>query len=271
MTDIICRYRGERESAIVSYVYDDIDPAERRAFEEHLPLCARCRHEVNALGGVRAELARWAPPDLVGSVASVISPVVAAREPAGAVSTATAGVSASPSRSWWRQPPAWAQVAAASLFFGAAAGIANLDVRYDRDGVSVRTGWSPRVHNAPAATVADVGPTEAAAAWREELAALESRLRADLTPLPAAVVPARTLTDADLLKRVRDLIDESERRQQRELALRVADVMRDVDSRRRADLVKIDRSLGAIQNNTGVEVMKQRELLNYLVRVSQKQ
>jgi hypothetical protein len=35
--------------------------------------------------------------------------------------------------------------------------------------------------------------------------------------------------------------------------------------------MKIDRSLGVLQNNTGVEVMKQRELLNYLVRVSQKQ
>ena len=36
-------------------------------------------------------------------------------------------------------------------------------------------------------------------------------------------------------------------------------------------LVKIDHSLGLIQNNTGVEAMKQRELLNYLVRVSQRQ
>ena len=70
---------------------------------------------------------------------------------------------------------------------------------------------------------------------------------------------------------MRALIDESERRQQRELALRVAEVMRDLDTQRRADLVKIDRSLGVVQNNTGVEVMKQRELLNYLVRVSQKQ
>ncbi len=62
-----------------------------------------------------------------------------------------------------------------------------------------------------------------------------------------------------------------ERKQQRELALRVAGVVRDVESQRRGDLVKIDRSLGEIQSNTGVEVMRQRELLNYLVRVSQKQ
>ena len=52
-----------------------------------------------------------------------------------------------------------------------------------------------------------------------------------------------------------------------ELALRVADVMRDVETERRADLVKIDRSLGLLQNNTGVEVMRNRQMLDYLVRV----
>ena len=78
-------------------------------------------------------------------------------------------------------------------------------------------------------------------------------------------------SDGDTLRRVRALIDESERRQQRELALRLADVVREVHSQRQADLVKIDRSLGVLQNSTGMEVMKQRELLNYLVRASQRQ
>jgi hypothetical protein len=43
---------------------------------------------------------------------------------------------------------------------------------------------------------------------------------------------------------------------------------RDVNAHPQADLRKIDQSLGLIQSNTGVEVMKQRQLLNYLVRVS---
>ena len=62
------------------------------------------------------------------------------------------------------------------------------------------------------------------------------------------------------MRRVRALVDESEKRQQRELALRVAEVLRDVNAQRQADLVKIDRSLGAVQNNLGVEVMKQRQI-----------
>ncbi|MEQ1729603.1 MAG: hypothetical protein ABL982_14620, partial [Vicinamibacterales bacterium] len=83
-------------------------------------------------------------------------------------------------------------------------------------------------------------------------------------PAPAPV------DDAALLARVRSLVQESERRQQRELALRVAEVARDSQVQRQADLVKIDRSLGLIQRNTGVEVMRTQQQLNTLAqRVSQ--
>jgi ribosomal protein L30/L7E len=76
--------------------------------------------------------------------------------------------------------------------------------------------------------------------------------------------------DAALLARVRSIVQESERRQQRELALRVAEVARDSQVQRQADLVKIDRSLGLIQRNTGVEVMRTQQQLNTLAqRVSQ--
>ena len=72
------------------------------------------------------------------------------------------------------------------------------------------------------------------------------------------------------MKRVRALLQESERRQQRELALRVAELARDAQTQRQADLVRIDRSLGIIQNRTGVEVMRTQQQLNTLAqRVSQ--
>ena len=80
-----------------------------------------------------------------------------------------------------------------------------------------------------------------------------------------------TTADADTLKRVRSLLDESEKRQQRELALRVAEVLRDVNAQRQADLVKIDRSLGQMNNDLGVQVLQQRQSLNYLMRVNQRQ
>ena len=45
---------------------------------------------------------------------------------------------------YWREIPAWAQAAAAVLLLGVAAGLANLDIRYDGEGLRVRTGWLAR-------------------------------------------------------------------------------------------------------------------------------
>jgi hypothetical protein len=79
-----------------------------------------------------------------------------------------------------------------------------------------------------------------------------------------AATPANAASP-DVFRRVRTLIDDSERRQQRELALRLAEAIRDVNAQRQADLVRIDRSIGAMQSNTGREMLRQRnEMLNYV-------
>jgi hypothetical protein len=250
----VCGYFGDRDEALVAYLYDDTDSTSHASFDAHLVTCARCREEVSALRGVRAELGRWSPPESASTVYGAI-PIVTRRR-------------------WWETVPAWAQVAAALLCVGVAAGIANLDVRYDSNGLTLRTGWSSTGGARPRQEVDST-------AWRTDLAALERRLRTEFHAPAASTIAAAALpvhqersmgsADAETLRRVRALVDESERRQQRELALRLAEVMREVDSQRQADLVKIDRSLGVLQNNTGVEVLKQRELLNYLVRASQRQ
>ena len=95
-------------------------------------------------------------------------------------------------------------------------------------------------------------------------------MRSTVHAVPAAA-PTNTMSVAELQRRVRAIIDESERRQERELALCVAEVVKDVNAQRQADLLKIARSLGFIQTSTYGEQMKQRELVNYLLKVSQKQ
>jgi hypothetical protein len=179
-------------------------------------------------------------------------------------------------------------VAAALLFLGVSAGVANLDVRYDHNGLSVRTGWlktasqpgPPLVSPAPvAAPLARGGGS--AEPWRADLAALERQLKAELRAVQMSAAtsvtrpqPVRATADADVLRLVHALLDESEKRQQRELALRVAEVMRDVSLQRQADLVKIDRTLGAVQNDLGVEVLRNRQKMNQmdiLYRASQRQ
>jgi putative zinc finger protein len=260
MNDIACMYAGDREQTLIAYLYDDIDAAERAAFDAHLPACERCRRDLAALGGVRRQLAKWAPPEPQFTVHSS-QPTASGSQPPAPI----------PRVSWWRQIPAWAQVAAALLFLGVAAGIANLDVRYDASGLSVRTGWSrpaPIARQATAANAVNVSN----AANRDDLAALERQLRGEIrAAAPAQPARAAASADAELLRRVRALIDESEKRQQRELALRVGQVLRDVTAQRQVDLSKIDRNLGLIQNTTGVEILKQREMVNYLMRVSQRQ
>jgi hypothetical protein len=255
MSEFMCRYSGDRDEAIVSYLYGDDDgfgAAERAAFEAHLAGCDRCRTELAEFKSVRASLGNWSPP-----------------QPAGLISRQAAGIRRQKARHdrWWRDIPAWAQVAAAMLCLGAGAGIANLQVRYDGNGLQVRTGWST------GAAVASAGRQVAPAAvsdnapWRTELIALEQRLRADFGQRGATVVDtaASTGLNTEALRRVRALVDESERRQQRELALRLAEAVREVNAQRQADLVRIDRNIGAMQNNTGREMLRQRnEMLNYV-------
>jgi hypothetical protein len=254
MTQLQCTYPGDREDALIAYLYGngDGDAAGRAAFEAHVAACAQCGDEMAALRGVRTQLARWSPP-----------------EPVFAQSNLPSAISNQP---WWRIIPAWAQVVAALLFLGVAAGIANLDMRYDANGFSVRTGWSRAVVTGGSGPAQQASGGDAAqlAAWRADVAALERQMqemRAAQASLQSAAhtTAPRTAFDADLVRRVRALVDESEKRQRSELALRVAEMMRDVQAQRQADLVRIDRTLGAVENRVGVEVMRDRQKLNTLL------
>ena len=234
---------------LVAYLYGEDMPADRAAVEAHLARCAGCAAELAALRDVRTRLAEWQAPDVD------LGFRVVRDDPAR------------PGRRWWPLP-AWAQAAAAVLVLAAGAALANLDVRYGADGLRVRTGW----HSNDSNRSSDSNDSR--------LADLERRLRAEFAraaaPTPAAQpvrapAPAPAARDAgeDLLRQVRALIAESERRQQRELALRLTDVVRDVDAQRRADLVRIEQNMGQIEGLTGAEALRQRQLLDYLVRVSQ--
>ena len=249
MTEMLCGYI-DRDETIIAFLYDDLDANRRRDFEAHVLTCAVCRDEVAGLRSVRSQLAKWEPP----TVASLQSSIPG-RQP------------------WWRVVPAWAQVAAALLFLGVSAGIANLDVHYDRNGLSVRTGWqSPSARASVPSGVTAQSATDGThdAPWKTDLAAFEQQLKNEFRASQgAAAVPTRVTSsaDAETLRRVRVLLDESEKRQQRELALRVAEVLRDVNRQRQADLVKVD----SMQNRLGVEVLQQRQSLNYFMRVNQRQ
>jgi hypothetical protein len=248
-----CNYEGDRADALIAYLYGE-DAEDRRVFEAHLAACAVCRDELEAMGGVRAHLSHWAPPEPLGALTRREAPVRVGRGRGRALA----------------EIPAWAQIAAASLIIGVSVGIANVHVQYGDGGLTIRSGWM--ADRAPAAEPAEPAEPEDREPWRGELAALRGELASELAAVRTAAVQEAQAGREDpdeLMRQVRALITESDRRHQRELALRVGEAMRDLSTQRRVDLVNIDRSLGTMQNNLGMEMLKQREQLNnYVLRVS---
>jgi len=190
-------------------------------------------------------------------------------------------------RAWWR-PPVWVPTAlAAGLVLAVGAGLANVRIEAGNGGVTLRAGWSQPPTAAPATAPASAAPTVPVKAGMSEaevhqaLAALETKLRAEFASASrqASVVPASASIQSNqsnvdrgaLLQQVHALVDESERRQQRELAQRLADVVHDFDTQRRTDLVRFEQGFGQIETLTAQEAARQRNINNYLVRVSQRQ
>lgn len=250
---------------LVAYLYGETSDRERASIDAHLAACGLCSDEVEGLRAVRVDLAAWQPPDADLGFRIVREPVAVTRR-------------------WW-QVPAWVPTAMAAgllLAFGAAA--ANIHLEYGPGTVALRMGSAatPAAAQArpeTATTAAVPAPTSGADAqqFKDALAALEVKLRSEMASMRTAAagnVSARTASAgnvgrAELLQRVQELIDASERRQQRELALRLAQVVQDFDTQRRSDMVRIENGFGQIEGLTGQEAARQSRLINYLMRTSQ--
>lgn len=260
----------EEKELLVSYLYDDLADGDRARFESHLRGCAECRSELKALREVRADLAAWAPPE----------PDFGFRVVRGGRDAASRDAIPPPMpswRAWWT--PAAGFAAAAVLVLAAASAIARIEVRRGPDGLTVRTGWSAFAPAAPSAERGSFGgttssgprdvrlssPTDAEfmAGIERRLVALESASR-DSGLRNASTLSARS-PDAEIIRRVRELLAQSETRQQGELALRLSQVIRDVDMKRAADLNAVRQGLGRIDANVTEEAAMHRELRNYIL------
>ena len=129
---------------------------------------------------------------------------------------------------WWRRVGprrAWG-LAAAAACVAAAVALGALDVRWEGDGLVIRMG-RPAAGGAVAAVTASGAPEAAGA--------------------PEVV-------DDVLMRRIRTLIEQSERRQQQEFATRLLALAQEFDLQRREDQMRVQQEVGA--------------LADYLVRVS---
>lgn len=229
-------------AGLAGYLYDECAPGERAAVEAHLAICSSCASELSALGATRTALASWTPPE-----ATLGFRITSGADPHGR---------------WWARPlPAWAQAAAAILIF--AVGMA----------LGIRAMPQPP---AAAPERASVAAPSAAAVSAKDLAALEQRLRAEMAALrsagasPAAAARPQQAqvsgSEDALMQRMRALLSESEERQERQLAVRLSQVLRDVDTQRRMDLLRVEQTFGQMEGFTRPELANQRQMINYLIQ-----
>ena len=153
--------------ALVTYLYDECDPAERQSIAAHVAGCASCAQEIEALGDTRAHLASWSPQALpLGFQITRTETEAPANQETGRVLRPAA---------WYRQPlPAWAQMAAAVAIFAAGMSVSAFRSSAEQSGdVRVVDASAPRtVSTADARRVDDFRVT------RAEFARVEARLRA---------------------------------------------------------------------------------------------
>ena len=240
---------------LLGYLYDELSPSERETFTEHLTSCTECRDEVVGLRGTRTHLLSWAPPEPDLGFEMVRGPRAAA----------------APVR-WWGLSPAWGMAAAAMLTVAASAAIANVEVRFGGDeGVVIRTGWNRSTGTAQAQATQP-------GASSSDLKRVEARmqdLERQLAERPAAVAAANTtasasgrMSDAEIVRLVRQTVGESEQRQSSELARQILQVSRDTEVARRADF---DRLLATYRQQPGMGFdpsQRQQGALESLRRVS---
>src|SRR5687767_1477500 len=118
----------DSKELIVGCIYDELTGAERQQLQAHLAVCSECSLELEGLRSTRTHLTLWSPPQ----------PDLGFR----VISGGSAPVQALPRPR--RLAPLFAFAAAAAIVLAAAVALANIQIRYDNNGLMVRTGWADR-------------------------------------------------------------------------------------------------------------------------------
>jgi hypothetical protein len=145
--------------------------------------------------------------------------------------------------------PGVAAAAALVLALGAGLGLSRAELRYDDRGVSLRFGG--------------------AADARSIVAAHDAEHRREIDALKAAVAAAPTPEEDPLLRRVQEMIDLSESRQTTLVEVRLRDLRRETDTRRRYDLAQVRAGLAYIDGKTGLQSARTNQVVGQILRASQ--
>jgi hypothetical protein len=236
------------KESLVGYLYSELAPEEQRTFEAHLKSCAACRAEVAALRSVRDDLLAWAPPECRELPSSWADVPAASPAPMARL------------RAWM---PAFGLAAAAMLVLAVSAAIANVEIRYDSNGLVVRAGrTAPETasQKIDALATAPAAPAVTAA----DLSELERRVMqsfAASSTRQGMQTVALTSDNPQLSREVRRLIEQSEERGRQEMANRFLEIVQDFEGHRRADMLRVQQAIQQGQRSTGAELTQMREAL----------
>lgn len=226
---------NEREK-LIGYLYDEVDADERRSVETHLSTCDECREELRAFRSVRQDLLAWDVPDHE----SVWKPFVTTRvQPA------------------WRQVPAWALAAAATLVFaiGGAGGFAGRALAA-RSNQPAELAAAQRPDQA-----VDVTPAAPAVSVSvDELRALQSRLialerAASVRTVSSAPQSMSASANAALLSRVEQLIRDSEGRVNHKTSQKILSIITDINKAHSADTAMLMQQISDAQERTNGNIL----------------
>ncbi len=203
----------DQRERVLDYLYDEATDASRRDMEHHLESCDDCRDELRALRGVRTDLLAWSVPH----PPSVWTPFAPA-----------------PVVPWFRQVPAWAMAAAASVMFVMGAGGGFAAYALGARGALQASGGTPPavVAQAPGLDAEAVG-----ALVRRELTSAQVNSEKPVAVVPVSVSGYRLDAAAErrLLARANELVGMSEERQVSWVRNFLEALARDAERQRRSD------------------------------------
>jgi hypothetical protein len=254
----------DSKELIVGLLYDELTNAERKELQAHLAVCSECSAEVEGLRSTRTYLALWSPPE----------PDLGFRMIRGG----SAPVEALPRPR--RLAPLFALAAAAVIVLAAAAAIANVEIHYSSDGVTVRTGWADRTQiqaEGPGAPAARPVRSSMADGEPDALADLDRRVRTIEASVPNSTTALQLtrqqirMSDAQLLRQVRQMLSEAQAQQKTAFAHQMLQVVRDVQQQHMSDIALLQQGLEQYQGVTNAEIATSRDMFNQWIRASARQ
>ena len=238
------------QDALVDYLYGEADDDTRRRIETHARGCAQCADEIGGLREVRDTLETWSPPPATIGF-RVVSPD--GDEPQDRV------LALAPRFGWGRlrRLPGWGLAAAAVLVLVTGAVVAKPEVQFNQGGMVVRIGWTD--------TMNSLAPLGVDSMSEPELVATSDEPRPDSPPVrgtpvdtggrPSRREPRRAESGGTagdgMMQGVRQMVRESEQRQQRALVNGLEQLEQQRVNRRQADLVVLERTLAGMGSADG--------------------